>query len=161
MCLHTPGNNTDDELKPFFQPDGSINESDDSVIIPEGVHHHVDNVLLNTDIYSEDGILGFVYESGNEEIIVYTSDEAEELCNNFEDEDEDSEPNPFSDSELSEAEIAHDIQLSKFYIEVSQQKVIADEEFVTDGSFDEEMYYEYIESSDTEIDSMPQNNVLK
>ena len=160
MCFHAACSRLEDELTPFYLPDGSISESDDnSVVIPEGVLNHVDNAFLNDGINSEDGVLGFVYEAGNEQIIVYTSPEAEYFCNNLE--EESSEPDPFINSDisdLSEVEGTHEIDtdISKFYIEESQQKVIADDEFFTDDFIVEDNYYEYIELSDSDIESMKQ-----
>ena len=42
--------------------------------------------------------MGFVYESGNEITVVYTSEEAEQLFDPFE--EDSSEPDPFIDSEI-------------------------------------------------------------
>ena len=81
MCL-TAIKQPDEELSPFFLPDGSINvnENENNIVIPEDINHHIDNVFLNTDINDENGILGFIYESGNEVTIFYTSEEAENYC---------------------------------------------------------------------------------
>ena len=49
------------------------------ILIPENIHEHVDSVYLNFDV--ESGILGFVYEAGNEWFIVWTSVEAMDMCN--------------------------------------------------------------------------------
>ena len=65
----------------YDEEDGSVNEenSNDVLVIPDDVHHHVDSVFLNFQVESQDGILAFIYEAGNEVFIVWTSDEAIEL----------------------------------------------------------------------------------
>ena len=50
---------------------------EDSLILPEGIHEHVDSVYLNLDF--EDGILAFVYETSHGVIVVWTSPEAEQF----------------------------------------------------------------------------------
>ena len=72
------------DLTPYYdEEDGSVHEenSNQMIVIPETVHQHVDNPLLNFEVQSEDSILGFVYEQGNEIFIVWTSDEAIALYN--------------------------------------------------------------------------------
>ena len=79
MCLPNSAP-TEDELVPLYDEDGSLHTDESfnpTIIIPEGMHEHVDSVYLNFDL--DDGILGFVYESGYEVIVIYTSPEAEEL----------------------------------------------------------------------------------
>ena len=73
--------------KPDFTPyydeeDGSIHEenTNEIVFIPESIHEHVDNLYLNFEVSSNESILAFIYESGNETFIVWTSEEAMEFC---------------------------------------------------------------------------------
>ena len=84
-----------EELSPLFLEDGSLNvdESYIQAVIPESVHQHIDSVYLNFDV--DEGILAFVYESGYEIIIVYTSPEAEEFCEGLKICEEDEKENPF------------------------------------------------------------------
>ena len=75
---------TKSDLTAYYnEEDGTVNQesSNQSVFIPESVHEHQDSVYLNFEVNSEDGILAFIYEAGNEVFIVYTSYEAMELCN--------------------------------------------------------------------------------
>ena len=61
------------ECTPLFdEEDGSVNQenSNDSVFIPETIHHHVDSLLLNFDIDLDTGILAFIYEAGNKVFII-------------------------------------------------------------------------------------------
>ena len=79
-------------VHPHFLEDGSI-DVDDSYkpcVIPNDILHHIDSVhlLKYFDIEHKDAIYGFVYESGYEIIIVYTSDEAEQLYENLTTEDD-------------------------------------------------------------------------
>ena len=182
MCVCSkciPCTDSDGDLKAVYLPDGTIDngDSDSGVVIPEGIHHHIDTYFANADINSEDSLLGFVYEAGNEYFTVYTSEEAEELCevNPFE---SDSEVNPFeSDSEVNPFESDSDdidsisqvdpvchspfsegqfyTQPSKLHIELSQQHVIADEEFMYEDliGFDSDDFVEYLECTDSDIDS--------
>ena len=66
-----------DEIQPYFNQEGTINEPE-TIILPEGIHQHVDNPVLDDDI--QDGILAFVYETSNGVHIVYTSPESQALC---------------------------------------------------------------------------------
>ena len=98
MCF--PNKETSqDELEPLYQEDGSVNVDESYVtsVIPETIHHNIDSVYLLKyfDLSHEHAIFGFVYESGYELIIVYTSDEAQEYCE-IEEELED----PFRDDPL-------------------------------------------------------------
>ena len=77
MCFPTK-EQPEAELAPLFLEDGSVNTEENNTFIPEGLNEHIDSVYLNFNV--EDGILAFVYECGNEMIIVYTSAEAEEYC---------------------------------------------------------------------------------
>ena len=63
---------------PLFDEDGSIVEDTSNELIIPDTHEHVDSVYLNFDI--EDGILGFIYETSHGAIIVWTSQEAQDLC---------------------------------------------------------------------------------
>ena len=66
----------------YDEEDGSVIEEPPSEQVNvENFHQHIDNVELNFDVNSECSILGFVYQAGNDIIIVYTSDEARDLCN--------------------------------------------------------------------------------
>ena len=79
MCF--PKFNADVSPK-YNKEDGSVNDksSNQSVVIPDMLEH-IDSLFLNFDMNSDDGNLALVYEAGNEFFIVYTSDEAMELCN--------------------------------------------------------------------------------
>ena len=165
MCFPTASKKGEDELEAVYLPDGSINDSGHSITIPENILEHTDNPFLNIDINSEDAVLGFIYESGNEVTIVYTSEEAEEYCDPFADDNteanpfSDSETNPFSDTEnysidpplcgsdsnnnidtdVVEKQTAYKDLL--WYIELSQQQVIADEIFDTHEITAEDHFY--------------------
>ena len=143
MCLPTK-KQAEEELSPIFLADGSINVNESTVVIPEDINHHVDNAFLNVDINDENAILGFLYESGDGITIVYTSEEAENYCDPFQDNisNSDSEPNPFTDSESdSELETSNLVnsstgQTSKqndkdllWFIEISQQQQIEEDDF--------------------------------
>ena len=67
----------------YDEEDGSINQesNNESLYICETIHQHVDSVYLNFEVNSEDDILAFIYEGGNEVFIIYTSNEAMEMCN--------------------------------------------------------------------------------
>ena len=93
MCFNSSCRKSED-LSAYYLPDGTINEDDSygSVVIPDGIPEHIDN----SDTNSENGILGFLYETGDETFILFTSPEAEEYCDPFNDE---VNVNPFSDSE--------------------------------------------------------------
>ena len=64
----------------MYDEDGTLHHDDsyNPTVIPEDIHEHSDSVFMNFDL--EDGILAFIYESGYKVIIVYTSQEAEDLC---------------------------------------------------------------------------------
>ena len=72
----------EEALSPLYKEDGELNidQSYAPNIIPPDVHQHADSLFLNSDINSEDSIFGFIYQSSYEVLVVYTSDEAEELC---------------------------------------------------------------------------------
>ena len=152
MCIPKKQTQEDTELKPLYQQDGTLNVDNTGPIIPEGVLEHVDSISENFNV--EDGILGFMYESGNEILIVYSSLEAEEYC---EQEDED---NPFvSDSEEEEnlfsGNLDHDDVLNSGFGHVTDPEYeVADINQVThfEDHFEEETlpYIEYDESSDSE-----------
>ena len=103
MCFPTGSTckSPEEKLEPHFLPDGTLNAdiSFSSVVIPEGIPEHIDNPFLECDLNSETAILGFIYESGYETIIVYTSEEAEQFCDPFQ--DDISEEDPFADTEES------------------------------------------------------------
>ena len=91
----------EETFSPPFLTDGSVNAENSyvSVVIPDDLLKHNDNPFIETDINSENAILGFIYESGYETIVVYTSEEAEKYCDPFDDE-------PFSNIEnLLESEV--------------------------------------------------------
>ena len=67
------------ECAPLYDAeDGSVIQ-EDNLEIPQSIHEHIDNVFLNFDGNSDEGILAFIYKAGNEIFIVWTSDEALEL----------------------------------------------------------------------------------
>ena len=66
-----------EEPQALYTSEGEFNEVS-NVSIPEGIHEHIDNPFLETLI--ENGILGFVYETSYAYIIVWTCDEAQEMC---------------------------------------------------------------------------------
>ena len=71
------------DLAPLYdEEDGTVNQdnSSNTTFIPENIHEHVDNVFMNFEVHSEDGILAFIYEAGNEVFIVWTSEEAVKLA---------------------------------------------------------------------------------
>ena len=80
MCFPKSTPCEESDLTPLYDDEGALNtqENTSDSFIPEGIHEHVDSVYTNFDI--EDGILVFVYEAGNEIFIVYTSEEAQDLC---------------------------------------------------------------------------------
>ena len=67
----------------YDEEDGSVVEENNhqGLYISDAIHRHIDTVYLNFDANSEEGILAFIYETGDETLIVYTSDEAMEICN--------------------------------------------------------------------------------
>ena len=63
------------DLSPMHNKDGTVNDDKTTeLIIPEEIPEHNDNPNLNRDL--ESGILAFIYESRDEVMIVWTSDEA-------------------------------------------------------------------------------------
>ena len=76
MCFpKKPIHRTD--LKPKYdQEDGTITDSQSNVSnpIPIDILEHVDNPFMNTSV--EDGILALIYETQDEVITVWTSNEA-------------------------------------------------------------------------------------
>ena len=115
MCFGKPMT-SEEHLKPLYIEYGSLNV-DDSYLptyIPENLPHHIDSVYLLKyfDITHETPILGFVYESSYEKIIVYTSEEAELFSeeNNLSSEEDpfaSSEEDPFASEEESLASEQH------------------------------------------------------
>ena len=78
MCF---GNSKPDLVAYYAEEDGTVHSEDvNEMFIPENIHEHVDSVFLNFDVNAEDGILALIYQAGNETFIVWTSDEAIELC---------------------------------------------------------------------------------
>ena len=74
MCIaKRPDHRTNLQAK-YDEQDGSVNENVQSNHIPNDIPEHVDNPFINTDI--EEGILGFVYETKDESVTVWTSEEA-------------------------------------------------------------------------------------
>ena len=81
MCF---ANLSKPDLKAYYdEEDGLVNteNSTGDLVLPEDIHEHVDSVYLNFEVNCEHGILAFIYEAGNEVFIVWTSNEAIELCN--------------------------------------------------------------------------------
>ena len=79
MCF--PNTTRTDELEEYYEQDGSINEPQVIQFIPDEIHHHIDNPVLNDDL--EEGILAFIYVNSNGIHIVYTSFEAEIICGEY------------------------------------------------------------------------------
>ena len=162
MCLR-PLNKPEEDIFSFYLPDGSLNISEDSIVIPEDVLHHVDNVFLNVDVNDENEVLGFIYESGNEVTIVYTSEKAEDNCDPFQ--EENSEPDPFCDSDIdsdSEIEVFQEQEQEQeqvqgdtkdllWFIELSQQQQVAEESFWVHEMLETDQYNQLDEY---ELDSM-------
>ena len=73
------------DLLPYYdEEEGRVNDENvnqSTTFIPETIHEHIDSVYLNFDIESDESILAFVYECGNEYFIIWTSEEAMEMCN--------------------------------------------------------------------------------
>ena len=68
-------------INPKYNEDGTVNdETNNELVIPEGVHEHVDNVDINISL--EDGIVAFIYETKDVFVVVWTSHEAAELYHN-------------------------------------------------------------------------------
>ena len=148
------------EVQPEFRDDGSINTDDsyNPTIIPDSILHHIDSVYLSHlfDIEHDNAIYSFVYESGYEILVVYTSDEAEELCENLNTEDD-----PFADSSsYSENPFNEDTfhegteQLAEFNpVQVNNDQLELDypcekptlnlDEALNEDPFDEEAFYYY------------------
>ena len=70
----------EDSLTPLFDQDGALIEPQPEVItsLPDSLPEHVDDVSLNRDV--ECGIIAFIYETSHQYIVVWTSKEAMELC---------------------------------------------------------------------------------
>ena len=74
MCfLKKPEHKTVLQAK-YDEQNGTVNETNTSSDIPVDIPEHVDNPFLDTDI--EEGILGFIYETKDETVTVWTSEEA-------------------------------------------------------------------------------------
>ena len=159
----------ENKLSPLYNEDGELNtdESYLPVHIPPGLQQHSDNLFLNSDINLEYSILGFVYESSYEVLIVYTSDEAEELCeeiitgqNTFKDnqiQEDQSSFDPFADDSFDE------VILDKFNFEEGElKKPVEDlfDEYYVEDPFEDYPLEEYSseeypleDESSEEIDS--------
>ena len=83
MCFAHSVKQSPDVTAFFDEEDGTV--IDESIIqnseLIEGFNQHVDSFVLNFSIESDESILAFIYQTGNDTIIVYTSDEAMELVN--------------------------------------------------------------------------------
>ena len=76
MCF--PNAKKSDLCAKYDEEGTIIEENSHETDIPEDISEHVDNVFLNRDLYN--GILAFIYETKDQLIVVWTSDEAIALC---------------------------------------------------------------------------------
>ena len=77
MCFHKC-NNCISDPSPLYDEQGSLTEDESQIIVPEDIHEHTDNVYLNFGL--QEGILGFIYETSYKVFFVWTSPEAENIC---------------------------------------------------------------------------------
>ena len=136
MCIPKFSASDENSLSPLYNEEGELiyDNSYTQVEIPQAVHNHVDSVYLNFDIELEDSILGFVYESGYEIKVVYTSDEAQDLCEIYEEQiigDDPFEKEPFD----SEPFDSNSIEQNPFVTDPSSEiSVTTEQDYNTDHS---------------------------
>ena len=85
MCFANKPLHRTDLTPKYDQENGTISDTVTSNVsnpIPVDIPEHVDNPFLNTEI--EDGILALIYETQDEVITVWTSQEACEIENESE-----------------------------------------------------------------------------
>ena len=133
MCFpRTAFDSADEDLAPAYFSDGSLNTDNCcSVVVPEGVHRHIDNPFIEHEI--EEGILGHMYTTGYETFVMYLSDGPEESIDPFEDDID--EEDLFIDTE-NESEMIVEEFIEQFPIDLLETKGSEEDQYFEDYYFD-------------------------